>query len=251
MRLGAILGPVTDGGEAGWLAGQARRFEQSGYASLWTVHTVGRGFMMTDPFVALAVAATATDEVELGTAVVQVPLYPPAGLAHLVLSTMQLAGSRLVLGVGVGSTEADFAAHGRDHRRRFADFESAVDELRELFEEGRGEGFDLAPWPTVRGGPPLFLGSWGAGVERAAASYDGWIASAHYRTVDEIREALGRYRAAGGRRAVVSTIQLGADTDLGAARDKLAAFADMGFDDAVVMLMPGGPTPEAVRYLVV
>jgi len=32
---------------------------------------------------------------------------------------------------------------------------------------------DVAPWPDVRGGPPLVLGTWGQGVERAAAEFDG------------------------------------------------------------------------------
>ena len=60
---------------------------------------------------------------------------------------------------------------------------------------------------------------------------------------------LQRFRDAGGRRAVVSTIQLGPTTDLGATREMLGAFATAGFDDAVVMLMPGGPTAADVRRL--
>ena len=96
----------------------------------------------------------------------------------------------------------------------------------------------------------MFLGSWGNGVERAAKSFDGWLASAHYRTSDEVVAALQRYRSAGGGRAIVSTIQLGPDIDLGELRDRLARFAEAGFDDAVVMFMPGGPTPAAVRALV-
>ena len=61
--------------------------------------------------------------------------------------------------------------------------------------------------------------------------------------------ALGRYRQAGGSRAVVSTIQLPAGTDLGELRDRLARFAEAGFDDAVVLILPSGPPPDAVRRL--
>ena len=102
----------------------------------------------------------------------------------------------------------------------------------------------------MQGGSPLFLGSWGRGVERAAKEFDGWIASAHYRTVEQVIAALGRYRDAGGGRAVVSTIQLPAGTDLGELHDRLARFAEAGFDDAVVSILPGGPQPGAVRRLV-
>ena len=49
---------------------------------------------------------------------------------------------------------------------------------------------------------------------------------------------------------MVSTIQLPAGTDLGDLRDRLARFAEAGFDDAVVLILPGGPAPDAVRRLV-
>jgi hypothetical protein len=94
------------------------------------------------------------------------------------------------------------------------------------------------------------LGSWGRGVARAAREYDGWIASGAYRQPDEVIEALRRYRAAGGGRAVVSTIQLGPRTDLGELRERLGRFAAAGFDDAVVMFLPGAPAPSVVRALV-
>lgn len=250
MRMGALLGPLADATSARFLAEQARTYAGEGFTSLWSAQAVGRGFMITDPFIALTVAATVTDEVEIGTAVLQVPLYQPMDLAHRVFSLQQLCGERLILGVGAGSTEADFAAFDRDYAARFTSFEQSVDALREiLVSGGRGEA-TLSPWPNVLGGPPLLLGSWGKGVERAAREFDGWIASAAYRSVEEIEFAAGRYRAAGGGRSIVSTIQIGADTDLGALREKLERFAGAGFDDAVVMILPGGPSAADVRKLV-
>lgn len=249
MRLGALLGPITEPARPLALADQARALAETGYRSLWSAQAIGRGFMYTDPFIALAVAATVTDDVELGTAIVQVPLYHPADLAHRVFSLMQVAGGRFRLGVGAGSTETDFAAYGRDYERRFSAFDGCLADLRHLFAEGCAGAAELTPWPAVQGGPPILLGSWGKGVERAAAEFDGWIASAAYRTPDEVLAALARYRAAGGGRAIVSTFQLGADTDLGETREVLSRFAEAGFDDAVVMFLPGAPTPAAVHAL--
>jgi alkanesulfonate monooxygenase SsuD/methylene tetrahydromethanopterin reductase-like flavin-dependent oxidoreductase (luciferase family) len=250
MRLGALLGPVPANGAATFLADQARTFERAGFASVWSVHAIGRGFAITDPFVALAVAATATRDVEIGTAVVQVPLYQRVDLAHRVLSLMQVCGDRLRLGVGAGSTSDDFVALDRDYAARFRELDAAVGALRRVFADGRDGSVDLTPWPAVRGGPPILLGAWGGvGVEHAARAFDGWIASAAKRTVDEVLEAHARYRAAGGKRAIVSTIQVGAATDLGALKEQLSRFAAAGFDDAVVMLLPGGPTAETVRRL--
>lgn len=250
MRLGALLGPVTGTSPRDFLAEQARTYADEGFDSLWSAQALGRGFMLPDPFVALSVAATAAADVEIGTAVVQAPLYHPMDLAHRIFSLQQICGDRLIMGLGAGSTAADFTAFSRPFETRFEDFRTLAGSLREILRTGSGEHGDLSPWPSVRGGPPLFLGSWGRGVERAAREFDGWIASAHYRTAEQVIAALGRYRQAGGGRAVVSTIQLPAGTDLGDLRDRLARFAEAGFDDAVVLILPGGPAPDAVRRLV-
>ncbi len=106
MSMGALLGPVRDGGNPRALAEQARTFAGEGFDSLWSAQAVGRDFMVTDPFVALSVAATVAPEVEIGTAVLQVPLYHPVEVAHRVFSLQQICGERLILGVGSGSTAA-------------------------------------------------------------------------------------------------------------------------------------------------
>ena len=249
MRLGALLGPIASNAGKSTIANQARTLEDAGYSSLWSAQAIGRGFMVSDPFVCLSAAAAVT-ELEVGTAVLQVPLYNPMDLAHRVFSLQQLTNNRFIFGVGAGSTAEDFDAYGRNWETRFADFNRHVKLLREIFANGGQGNNNLSPWPSVRGGPPMLLGSWGKGVERAARSFDGWIASAHYRTPDQVVAALAEFRAAHGGRAIVSTIQLNADTDLGELAERLNHFADAGFDDAVVMFLPGAPAPEQVRQLV-
>lgn len=250
MRLGAIMGLLSARPRPTDLTEQAKRYAGEGFDSLWVAQAVGRGFMLPDPFTALATAATATEDVELGTAVLQLPLYQPTDLAHRVFSLMQICGDRLTLGLGTGSTETDFIAFERSYADRFKTFDTSLAQLKRLLAEGKNEHADLTPWKTVRGSPPLILGSWGANVERAAQDFDGWVASAFYRTADQVIDALGRYRAGGGRRALVSSIQLAADHDLGRTRAILQRFAQAGFDDAIVLLRPGGPSPAEVRALV-
>ncbi|WP_205752621.1 LLM class flavin-dependent oxidoreductase [Cryptosporangium phraense] len=207
-------------------AAWAQRLVAAGFESLWTPQIVGRGYFVPDPFVTLAVAATATERVELGTATLQVPLHHPADLAYRIRSLAQICGARLSLGVSPGSTAADYALFGRDFATRFETLHRTVDRLRL--------------------GPPLLLGSWGRNVERAARHFDGWLASGYRRTPVQIVEAHDRYRAAGGRRAVVCAVPT---TDLDATGDALRRYAQAGFDDAVVLIEPGGPEPEEVRAL--
>ncbi len=247
MRLGATLAHLSPAPTIA-LAEWSRRLVGAGFESLWTPQVIGRGFLVPDPFVTLAVAATATDGVELGTATVQVPLHHPADLAHRILSLVSVCGDRLTLGVSPGSTAADYAAFDRDHAARFPAFDRDLARLRVLLANGRDERADLAPAPAT-GRPPLLLGTWGARVERAAREFDGWLASAYRRTPDQIIAAHERFRAAGGGRAIVCAIPLSGRDDLGPTGERLQRYAEAGFDDAVVLIGPDGPDPERVRAL--
>jgi alkanesulfonate monooxygenase SsuD/methylene tetrahydromethanopterin reductase-like flavin-dependent oxidoreductase (luciferase family) len=246
MRLGATLAhlsPAPPYAVADW----ARRLVDAGFESLWTPEIVGRGFLVPDPFVTLAVAATATEGVELGTATVQVPLHHPAELAHRILSLATVCGDRLTLGLSPGSTRDDYAAYEQDHSQRFPTFRRNVARLRGLLAEGHDDGADLAPPSEAIPTTKLLLGSWGKNVERAAREFDGWIASGYRSSVDDIVAAHDRFRAAGGGRAMVCAVPV---DDLGAAREALRRYAEAGFDDAVVLIEPGGPEPGRVRDLV-
>lgn len=242
MRLGATLAHLSPGPPLP-IAETAKRLVGAGFESLWVPQIIGRGFLVPDPFVTLAVAATATEGVEVGTATVQVPLHHPADLAHRMLSLLSVCGDRLTLGVSPGSTEADYTTFGRDHSTRFRTFDENLARLRVLLARGLA---DLGPGAAV---PPLLLGSWGAKVVRAAQEFDGWLASAYRSTPDDIVAAHARYRAAGGRRAIVCAIPLHGPNDLGPTGEALHRYAEAGFDDAVVLIEPGGPDPDQVRAL--
>lgn len=245
MRLGATLAHLSPGPPpptAEW----ARQLAGAGFESLWIHQVIGRGYLVPDPFVTLAVAATATEGVELGTATVQIPLHHPADLAHKVLSLAAVCGDRLTLGVSPGSTEVDFTTLDRDHAARFRTFDENLVRLRVLLANGGDERAELSPTGST---VPLLIGSWGAKVERAAREFDGWLASGYRRTPDQIVAAHDRFRAAGGGRAVVCAIPVATETDLGPTGETLHRYAEAGFDDAVVVIEPGGPDPERVRAL--
>lgn len=248
MRLGALLGPLKPG-DPQFLADQARQLEDAGYDSLWSVHATGRGFMVADPFLALTVAATVTERVELGTAILQLPLYEPADVALKSYTLMQVSGNRFSLGVGAGSTASDHQLHHRPFDQRFHRFNECLASLRHIFETGSEGEVTLAPWDVVQGGPPLIYGTWGNGVARAASEFSGWMGSGMHRSPEELEQALQGYRDAGGQRAMVTTLVISADTDPGELQTLLQRFRDAGFDDAVVMFTPGAPDPVTVRRL--
>ena len=161
------------------------------------------------------------------------------------MSLHQVSDGRFVLGVGAGSTESDYAIHGEDFSSRFQAFETRLAELRTTFADGSAQTGNIG----ASGGPPIFFGTWGKNVARAANEFDGWIASGMHRTPEQCAEANVGYRAAGGGRAVVTTIRIMPDTDLGEMKEILAGYAEAGFDDAVVMNLSGKPLAE-IRSLV-
>lgn len=228
-------GPLSSRG----LADGARRLEAHGFDSVWAFDAIGRGFVLPDPLIAVAVAATVTERVEVGIGVLQVPLRRPVELAHRILTAHLVAGGRFVLGVGAGSTEADFAAVGADYATRFAELAAALPLMRALWRGERVGDADLTPWPAANGGPAVLIGSWAGGrwIERAATEYDGWIASAAKTSVHDLREGIRRFRDLGGQRAVVTNVTVDLRKDGGAveAADRLAVLAKLGFDDAVLL----------------
>src|SRR5262247_3941697 len=159
------------------LADAARQIEAAGFASAWAFDAIGRGFLLADPLTALAVAATVTRGLELGTGILQVPLRNPVELAQRVLTTHLVAGGRLRLGVGAGSTAGDFEALGLDFASRFRRMNESLATMRRLWAGERVGAASLAPvWPDALGGPPVLIGSWAGSrwIERAAREFDGW-----------------------------------------------------------------------------
>jgi alkanesulfonate monooxygenase SsuD/methylene tetrahydromethanopterin reductase-like flavin-dependent oxidoreductase (luciferase family) len=244
-----------------------RTVERLGFAGLWFFDTVGRGKFFVDPLMQASVAAAVTENLEVGTCILQVPIRHPVELAHRILSAHLLTGGRLRLGVGAGSTRADFDAVDRDYEGRFKAFAAALPRMKRLWQGETVDGVNLTPPDGVKGGPPVLIGSWAGSrwIPRAAQDYDGWIASCVYTGAPTLEAGLKRFRDAGGSRAVATNIH----TDLTAptqalseegpydlhcapdeARARLQRLAEFGFDDAVLVVHDlSEKNLEAVRAL--
>jgi alkanesulfonate monooxygenase SsuD/methylene tetrahydromethanopterin reductase-like flavin-dependent oxidoreductase (luciferase family) len=232
----------------------ARRIEAAGFESIWTFDAMGRGFLVPDPLTALAVAASATERVMLGTGVLQVPLRNPVELARRVLTTHLVCGDRLRLGVGSGSTPADFAAVGVDFDARFRALDRSLGVMRALWRGEKVGEADLGPiWPAVLGGPKVMIGAWAGStwIKRAAQEFDGWVALGARSNWGLLAKGIARFRELGGRHAVVTNVPVrlgdaesspdGPDDPAilrcsrSVAVERLRRFADLGFDDVVLV----------------
>lgn len=89
MKVDATLtGPIST------MAGSAARLEAAGYAGAWTAETDH------DPFLPLAAATTATERIELGTAIAVAFARNPMLLANIGWDLQAMSGGRFVLGLG-------------------------------------------------------------------------------------------------------------------------------------------------------
>jgi alkanesulfonate monooxygenase SsuD/methylene tetrahydromethanopterin reductase-like flavin-dependent oxidoreductase (luciferase family) len=174
----------------------AEAAEASGFDSVWvTEHHVSDDGYLPAPLVALGAIATRTERVLLGTNVALAPLYQPVRLAEECAVVDQVAGGRLVLGLGLGYRPEEFAALEVEPSDRVPRLARAVEVCRAAWRGdpvGPPDGArrsPVRPLPSQDPGPPIWVGAWvEAGVRRARHLGDGYIAPVG--TVKDLRRRL-------------------------------------------------------------
>ncbi|WP_227983248.1 TIGR03621 family F420-dependent LLM class oxidoreductase [Nocardia spumae] len=150
---------LSPGSADEWTA-KCRRAESLGYDVL----QVPDHLELPAPFPSLIAAAAATGRPRVGTFVLNAAFWNPVLLARDVVSTTQLTGDRLELGLGTGYVRAEFEEAGIDFgtpRTRVDHLERTLTELQRLLPEPR---------------PALLLGGNGNRMLRLAARHADVIA---------------------------------------------------------------------------
>ena len=180
--------------EARWsdLRAMALRAEELGFDSIWYGDHLlyrrpgdDRARGPWEAWTMLAGLAAATSRITLGPLVAATAFHAPAMLAKMAATVDEISGGRLVLGLGAGWNEVEFAGFGFPFDRRISRFAEAFAIIRGLLQDGaidfEGEFYtardcELAPRPRP-GGPPLMIGSSGPRMlEIAAPHVDAWNA---------------------------------------------------------------------------
>jgi probable F420-dependent oxidoreductase len=138
-----------------------------------------------DPFVALSMAAAATETILIGTGICLVIERDPIITAKEVASLDRLSGGRFLFGVGAGWNAEEMENHGTDPARRFGTMRERVEAMKAIWSEdeasysGRYVNFERIwcwPKPAQQPHPPILVGGNGPNVvDRVVAFGDEWL----------------------------------------------------------------------------
>lgn len=144
--------------------------DELGFDTVWmSEHHFTRDGMLPSPLVMGAAIAARTSRIKIGTNILVLPLHHPLTVAEDAAVLDLISGGRLVLGLGQGYAEDEFAALGVERRQRGRLLEEGIAVLRDAWSGGK-----VTPQPT--GTIPIHVaGVTEAGLRRAARIGDGII----------------------------------------------------------------------------
>ena len=141
MRYGIHLPQFGRAAGPDAIADAARAAEDLGFDDVWVsdhvIQPADQGYpspYLYEPLLTLGWAAAATSRVGLGTSVLVASQYHPLWLANATASLDALSGGRLTLAIGVGWSEAEFAALGQEFHNRGKRTDEILDVLAACWE---------------------------------------------------------------------------------------------------------------------
>jgi F420-dependent oxidoreductase-like protein len=196
--------------------------DRLGFDSVWTAEAYG-----SDGLTPLAWWGSKTQNVRLGTAIMQLSARQPAAAAMAAITMDHLTGGRFILGLGVSGPQVVEGWYGMPFAKPLARTREYIGIVRDVFarekpvtsdgpfyplpyrgEEGRPEptGLGKPLKPTVhplRNDIPIFLGAEGPkNVALAAELCDGWLALFSPRNAGFYKDALAEgFSRPGARRS--------------------------------------------------
>jgi probable F420-dependent oxidoreductase len=214
VRVGIHLPQYGRAASASAIRDAAVAAEEFGFADVWVSDHIVRpaaqeypSAYLFDPLLTLTWAAAATTTVGLGTSVLVAPQYHPLWLANATSSLDALSGGRLLVAIGVGWSEAEFAALDQDFHNRGRRTDEILEILQLCWEADpvtyHGEYYDFVDMkvqPKPAHAIEVWVGGSGPAAFRRAARFGSGFQLIGLKP-DTIVEPIERLRAEVGRTA--------------------------------------------------
>jgi F420-dependent oxidoreductase-like protein len=241
LRLGLSLG-YWGGGPPPGAAETIREADRLGFDSVWTAEAYG-----SDALLPLAWWGSATEQIKLGTSIVQISARTPAATAMAAMTLDHLSGGRLILGLGVSGPQVVEGWYGQPFAKPLARMREYIGILRDIWARegpvtndgphyplpmsggtGLGKALKSSIHP-LRSDIPIYLAAEGPkNIALGAELCDGWLALFYSPHHDGFyRDALAEgFRRPGARRTpdefeVAASVPLIVTDDIESAADAL------------------------------
>lgn len=216
MRLGLMVG--YSGSTMSLPMEMIKEADRLGYYAVWTAEAYG-----SDAVVPLAWIGAQTQQIKLGTAILQMPARTPANTAMTAMTLDQLSGGRMLLGLGLSGPQVVEGWHGVAYGKPLGKTREYVSIVRAIFAreaplihdgdhyqipyqgaDATGLGKPLKSILHGRRDLPIYLAAIGPkNVELSAEIADGWLpiifSPAHYAEAYAAQVEAGFAKAGGGK----------------------------------------------------
>jgi F420-dependent oxidoreductase-like protein len=242
MRLGIMAG--YSGARIELPVEMIQEADRLGYFAVWTAEAYG-----SDAVTPLAWIGALTENIHLGTAIMQMPGRTPANTAMTAMTLDQLSGGRMLLGLGLSGPQVVEGWHGVSYGKPLGKTREYVSIVRQIFareaslvhdgkhyqipyqgEDATGLGKPLKSILHGRSDLPIYLASIGPkNVTLTAEIADGWLpiffSPRHYDETYRAYIEQGFAQAGNGKSLeifdIAPTVQVVVDDDLETARNQV------------------------------
>ena len=250
MQLGIHLPQAGSQATPEMIRRHAIRAEALGLSDVWVSEHIivprasfPRSPLFYDPVLTLTWVAAVTERVRLGTSVLVLPMRHPLPLAKELSTLHNFSGGRLILGVGVGWLEAEFAALGAPFHERGRRMDEGIAMMRAVWSQDPvtfkaryipSEIREMTMLPQPISPIPMWHGSRSEAAHRRTVRLgDGWHGS--QLTPEQAKPVVARLRRDRPEPEFTISIRSHWDgKDLGMMRERVAAYAEAGVQHIMV-----------------
>jgi probable F420-dependent oxidoreductase len=212
------------------MAVEAQQAEKYGFDSFFvTEHHQEPSGYLPSPLPLLAALAMRTSTIRLGTGIAVLPLYHPIRMAEDCAVIDIISKGRLILGVGMGYQDVDFAAYGLRVGERVSLFEEGIELIKRAWTEEKlyfvGTRYTLTnisvtPKPVQQPRPPIWIAAVGdEAMKRAGRVGDALLADS-FQLPARLKPRVDLYRQTAASRGNRSQVVLFREGFVAGTRDE-------------------------------
>ena len=228
MKVGMLLPHLGDSATRENILYIAKGAEKEGFDSVWvlerllwplkpqTPYGTSDGSLpveyqnVLDPLTTLTYLAGNTDQISLGTSVIDMLFHNPVVLAKRFATLDIVSNGRAIAGLGIGWSKDEYEVSGIPYKDRGARADEFLQALKRIWTddvvEFKGQFYSIpaskiGPKPIQKPRPPILLGGFGPKTFSRIVNYaDGWLGVAGFGPLEQLEQVINGLRE-GARKA--------------------------------------------------